>query len=58
MGSGWHFVNPDHIMAIKVGGPKKTVVVLHGGVLLECSEDTHVINKRVEDFVEYSRNNR
>jgi hypothetical protein len=52
-GPGWHFVNLDQIAAVKFAGPKRTTVVLNGGVLLECSEDTHVINKRIEDFVQF-----
>ena len=52
-GAGWHFVSIDEITAVKYTGPKKTTVIITGGVALECSEDTHVIHKRIEDFVKF-----
>ena len=53
IGQGWHFVRVDSIIAIKFVAPKKSLVVLTDNVLLDVSEDTHVINKRIEDFLVY-----
>lgn len=43
----------DDIMAVKYAGPKKTTVILKNGAALECSEDTHVVHKRIEDYVRF-----
>ena len=53
--SGWHFVNIDHIVAVRPDGPRRSVVILAGSIQLETSEDSHVINKRIEDFVKFQQ---
>jgi hypothetical protein len=50
LGNGWHYANVHSIIAVKHVAPKKSVVYLDEGVQLEVSEDSHVINKRIEDF--------
>ena len=45
---GWHFVAREHIIAVKHVGPKKTSVVITGGVVLETNEESHAIQKRIE----------
>jgi hypothetical protein len=52
-GTGWHFVNVEEIIAVKHTGPRKTSVLLTGGIALECSEDTHVIHKRIDDYIKF-----
>jgi hypothetical protein len=48
-GKGWHFANLDEIIAVKYIGPGKSNIYLKGGIELECSEETHTVNKRIED---------
>lgn len=54
LGSGWHFVRVDQIVAVKYTGPKKTTVILLGNISLEVTEDSHVVQKRIEDFAKYA----
>jgi hypothetical protein len=53
LGSGWHFVRVDQILAVKYAGPKKSTVILVGNISLEVSEDSHVVHKRIEDFLKF-----
>jgi hypothetical protein len=48
-GQGWHFVNVEEIVAIRFGQPGKSTVFLTGGIMIECSEETHAIHKRIEE---------
>ncbi|PWT83565.1 MAG: hypothetical protein C5B58_06325 [Acidobacteria bacterium] len=52
-GSGWHFVQVSSILAVKWNGAKKSTVLLTGNIQLEVTEDTHVVNKRIEDFMKF-----
>jgi hypothetical protein len=54
-GSGWHFIRVDQIVAVKFMAVKKTVVHLAGDISVEVSEDTHVVRKRIEDFISVSQ---
>ena len=54
-GAGWHFVNVKTIVAVKYLGPKKTAIFLSDGMQFECSEESHAVLKRIEDFVAYEQ---
>ena len=50
-GSGWHFVDLSAILAVKHMAPGKTVVFPEGGLQLDVSEDSHVVHRRIRDFL-------
>jgi hypothetical protein len=46
-------VNPDSIVAVQHTAAQRCKVILADGIALEASEDSHVINKRIEDFTKF-----
>ena len=50
-GSGWHYARVHAIVAVKHVSAQKSAVFLDGGIQLDVSEDSHVVNKRIEDFI-------
>jgi hypothetical protein len=51
-GGGWHFVEPSSVVAVRPTG-RTCEIILAGGISLSGAEESHVINKRIEDFVKF-----